>query len=69
MKEILAQAITRGGTTFRDFQGPDGRPGYFVQELFVYGREGEPCLVCGSLLHGTPPWATGASVWCSRCQK
>ena len=68
VKEILAQAITRGGTTFRDFQGPDGRPGYFVQELFVYGREGEPCLACGSILHGTR-LGNRASVWCSRCQK
>lgn len=68
VKEILAQAITRGGTTFRDFQGPDGRPGYFVQELFVYGREGEPCLACGTLLHGTR-LGNRATVWCSRCQR
>ena len=26
---------------------PDGVPGYFEQELFVYGRAGEPCRNCG----------------------
>ena len=68
VKEILAQAITLGGTTFRDFVRPDGRPGYFEQELFVYGREGEPCLACGTLLRGSR-LGNRATVWCSRCQR
>ena len=33
VKRILAHAITRGGTTLRDFISPDGAPGYFEQEL------------------------------------
>ena len=37
VKEILGYAITRGGTTLRDFISPDGAPGYFEQELLVYG--------------------------------
>ena len=48
IKRILAIAIERGGTTLRDFVGGDGQPGYFQQELFVYGRGGEFCKVCGS---------------------
>ena len=47
VKTILAHAIARGGTTLRDFINPDSEPGYFEQELFVYGREGEPCRACG----------------------
>ncbi len=43
VKEILGYAITRGGTTLRDFISPDGAPGYFEQELLVYGRDGLPC--------------------------
>ncbi|KAG0939257.1 hypothetical protein G6F31_015327 [Rhizopus arrhizus] len=35
VKEILGYAITRGGTTLRDFISPDGAPGYFEQELLV----------------------------------
>ena len=48
IRRILLHAITRGGTTLRDFLAPDGAPGYFEQELFVYGRAGEPCKVCGT---------------------
>ena len=67
VKEILAHAIRCGGTTFRDFIRPDGRPGYFEQELFVYGREGDPCLVCGRLLTGSR-LGNRATVWCRHCQ-
>ncbi|MCL4158679.1 UNVERIFIED_CONTAM: hypothetical protein GTU68_067325, partial [Idotea baltica] len=38
IKGILADAIQRGGTTLRDFTREDGKPGYFQQELQVYGR-------------------------------
>jgi formamidopyrimidine-DNA glycosylase len=48
VKRILARAIARGGTTLRDFISPDGAPGYFEQELFVYGRTGKPCKACGA---------------------
>jgi formamidopyrimidine-DNA glycosylase len=67
VKEVLAQAIRSGGTTFRDFIRPDGRPGYFEQELLVYGREGEPCLTCGRILSGAR-FGNRATVWCGRCQ-
>jgi len=68
VKQILAYAITRGGTTLRDFINPDGAPGYFEQELLVYGREGEPCRQCGRLLrHATI--GQRASVWCGHCQR
>ena len=68
VKDILAHAIRCGGTTFRDFIRPDGRPGYFEQELFVYGREGEPCLKCGRILTGSRH-GNRATVWCGHCQK
>ena len=68
VKEILAQAIIAGGTTLRDFIHPDGRPGYFQQELFVYGREGQPCLICGRELSGHR-LGNRATVWCGVCQK
>jgi len=67
-KEILARAIERGGTTLRDFISPDGAPGYFEQELLVYGREDEPCRQCGRpLRHATI--GQRATVWCPRCQR
>lgn len=68
VKQVLAQAIARGGTTLRDFLNPDGAPGYFEQELWVYGREGEPCRTCAARLRGAVI-GQRASVWCPRCQR
>lgn len=68
VRRILAHAITRGGTTLRDFISPDGAPGYFEQELSVYGRGGEPCRACGAVLRQASI-GQRASVWCPRCQR
>lgn len=68
IKAILAYAIERGGTTLRDFISPDGEPGYFEQELFVYGRAGEACKVCGTRLRAAD-WGQRATVYCPRCQR
>ncbi len=68
IKTILGHAITRGGTTLRDFLDPDGAPGYFAQELFVYGREGEPCRRCGSGIRALR-LGNRASCYCPRCQR
>ncbi|RNC77400.1 bifunctional DNA-formamidopyrimidine glycosylase/DNA-(apurinic or apyrimidinic site) lyase [Piscirickettsia salmonis] len=46
IKAILKQAIKAGGTSLKDFTNSDGKPGYFKQKLFVYGRSKEPCLTC-----------------------
>lgn len=68
IKRILARAITQGGTTLRDFINPDGLPGYFEQELLVYGRGGEACKVCGTSLREARIGQRN-SVWCPRCQR
>jgi formamidopyrimidine-DNA glycosylase len=68
VKRILAWAIERGGTTLRDFLNPDGAPGYFFRELFVYGREGEPCKVCGTSIRQAVI-GQRSTFWCPRCQK
>ena len=68
VKRILRHAITRGGTTLRDFLAPDGAPGYFEQELSAYGRGGEPCPRCARPLRQA--WlAQRATVWCAHCQR
>ena len=46
IKCVLAKAIEQGGTTLKDFTQSDGKPGYFAQELQVYGRVGEGCKRC-----------------------
>ncbi|MBE7374949.1 bifunctional DNA-formamidopyrimidine glycosylase/DNA-(apurinic or apyrimidinic site) lyase [Pseudomonas lopnurensis] len=68
IRRILAMAIERGGTTLRDFVGGDGKPGYFQQELFVYGRGGAFCKRCGATLREIR-LGQRASVYCGRCQR
>jgi formamidopyrimidine-DNA glycosylase len=68
VKTILNHAISRGGTTLRDFLNADGAPGYFEQELFAYGREGQACRVCGTTLRALR-LGQRASAWCPRCQR
>ncbi|WP_313024092.1 bifunctional DNA-formamidopyrimidine glycosylase/DNA-(apurinic or apyrimidinic site) lyase [Pseudomonas lopnurensis] len=68
IRRILALAIERGGTTLRDFVGGDGKPGYFQQELFVYGRGGAFCKRCGATLREIR-LGQRASVYCGRCQR
>lgn len=67
IKTVLAEAIKQGGTTLRDFIGADGRPGYFVQKLFVYGRGGESCLKCGTTLTEIR-LGNRSTVYCPKCQ-
>jgi formamidopyrimidine-DNA glycosylase len=68
VKRILAYAIRRGGTTLRDFVGGDGKPGYFQQELFAYGRGGEPCKVCTTALTEVR-LGQRSTVYCRTCQR
>ena len=68
VKRILSHAIARGGTTLRDFISPDGTPGYFEQELFVYGRAGEPCKVCGTTIRAIT-LGQRSTFYCPRCQR
>lgn len=68
IRAILGWAIERGGTTLRDFLNPDGAPGYFEQELAVYGRAGEPCIRCATPIRMLR-LGNRASCYCPRCQR
>jgi len=67
VRETLEMAIAAGGSTLRDFVGSDGRPGYFQQQYFVYGRAGAPCRVCGSPVERAVS-GQRATFFCRRCQ-
>lgn len=67
IKKVLEKAIKQGGTTLKDFVGSDGKPGYFKQQLHVYGRGGEPCVGCGGRLTEIR-LAQRSTVFCKRCQ-
>ena len=68
VRQTLTQAIEAGGTTFRDFVGGDGQPGYFAQSLTVYGRQGMPCVRCARPLRNSRLGGR-ATVFCISCQK
>ncbi len=68
IKQVLAAAIEQGGTTLRDFTASDGQPGYFAQQLHVYGKAGQPCPVCGHTLRGKKI-GQRASHYCPHCQR
>lgn len=68
IRDVLAHAIRRGGTTLRDFVNSEGNPGYFAQELLVYEREGKPCLQCRTLIRRRVI-GQRSSYYCPRCQR
>lgn len=65
---VLQRSIDQGGTTLRDFVGGDGKPGYFQQQLLVYGRAGEKCHQCKKILKEIRQGGR-SSVYCVSCQK
>ena len=67
LKKVLQQAIIAGGTTLRDFYAADGKPGYFSNELQVYGRQNKPCYACNTLIK-IIAIAGRNSAFCPKCQ-
>jgi len=68
IKLVLITAIKQGGTTLKDFSSPDGKPGYFSQQLKVYGRKGLPCVNCQTLLQEVRI-QNRSTVFCAACQR
>lgn len=68
IKRVLNKSIMQGGTSLKDFVGSDGKPGYFKQELNVYGRAGRHCIQCNEILIETRQ-SNRSTVYCSQCQK
>ena len=68
VRASLAAGIERQGATLRDYRLPDGAAGAMQREFNVYGREGEPCPRCGTLIAKTR--AGGRGTWyCPACQR
>jgi formamidopyrimidine-DNA glycosylase len=67
IREILSKSIEAGGTTLRDFVNSDGNPGYFSQDLSVYGRENAPCHQCRKPLRRVVI-GQRSTYYCPRCQ-
>jgi formamidopyrimidine-DNA glycosylase len=68
VKEVLREAIALGGSSISDYVDADGEEGFFQLQHRVYGREGEPCLVCKTAIKRIVI-AGRSSHYCPRCQK
>jgi len=66
--DVLNESISAGGTTIRDFFDAEGNPGYFKQELRVYGRHGLSCVVCGETIKQLR-LGQRSTYYCPGCQK
>ncbi len=68
LKEVLNEAIALGGSSVSDYVNSDGEEGFFQLQHRVYGREGEPCLVCKTPIKRIVI-AGRSSHYCPKCQK
>jgi formamidopyrimidine-DNA glycosylase len=68
IRDVLERAIRLGGTTLQDFSASDGSPGYFAQELLVYGRAGHACFQCGGTVRNITI-GQRSSFYCPACQR
>ena len=68
VREVLAEAITAGGSTLQDFAHTDGAAGAFQQRFLVYDREGEPCMSCGAPIERLVQ-SGRSTFYCRHCQK
>ena len=68
VRDVLKAAIAKGGSTLRDYVGSDGASGYFQLEYFVYGRDGDPCRLCGATIRHARIGQRSA-FYCPNCQR
>jgi len=68
LRAVLKRAIAAGGSSVSDYVDADGEEGFFQLQHRVYGREGEPCLVCKTKVKKIVVAGRGTH-YCPRCQK
>jgi len=68
IRDVLARAVQKGGSTLRDFSNAQGENGYFQLEAMVYGREGQPCRVCGTPIKAIRQ-GQRSTFYCPQCQR
>ena len=68
LQEVLREAIAAGGSSVSDYVDAAGDRGFFQLQHRVYGREGEPCLVCKKGIKRVVIAGRSAH-YCAKCQK
>lgn len=64
----LQEAIDLGGSSVKSYVNGQGEMGMFQQQLYVYGRKGEPCKRCNTPIEKTVVGGRGTH-YCPNCQK
>ena len=67
-REVLEEAIKKGGTTIRTYSSVDGVHGLFQEELLVHGKDKGFCPICRSKIEKIKVGGRG-TYFCPRCQK
>jgi formamidopyrimidine-DNA glycosylase len=69
IKPILSAGIAAGGTSLDDlaYLLPDGEAGGYLRRLRVYGREGDHCRRCGTVIERVVVGGR-SSFYCPTCQ-
>lgn len=68
LQAVLKLAIRAGGSSVSDYVDADGESGFFQIHHRVYGREGQPCRVCGTPIRRIV-LAGRSTHFCPHCQK
>lgn len=68
IRDVLARAVAKGGSTLRDFSSANGESGHFQLETMVYGREGQACRVCATPIKSLRQ-GQRSTFYCPNCQK
>ena len=67
IRQVLARAVERGGSTLRDFSNAQGEAGHFQLEAMVYGRSGLACKVCATPIKAIRQ-GQRSTFFCPQCQ-
>jgi formamidopyrimidine-DNA glycosylase len=65
---VLERAIAKRGSSIRNYVGGSGLRGGYQEAFAVYGRTGEPCPRCGTLVQRVR-LAGRSTHFCPRCQR
>ena len=68
IRDVLARAVAKGGSTLRNFSNASGDSGHFQLETMVYARQGQPCRVCGTPIKALRQ-GQRSTFYCAHCQK
>jgi formamidopyrimidine-DNA glycosylase len=68
LQDILRKAIVMRGSSISDFLDADGEPGEYQRRHRVYGREGERCYRCRTMIRRIIV-AGRSSCFCPKCQR